>query len=330
LILVIVGLAYVGWLVFGPATAFSSQNKSLYIHSGKADRASVIETLSSGEYINHVSVFDQLAGRMGVWEKIRPGRYEIPEGASLLQVLRILKNAHQTPIRLVLTKVRTKEELASALGNLFECDSASVMQFMENPDSTNLFGLDTSDIMTSVIPNTYLIYWDCTPGQLFHRFYQEQTHFWTPLRRSEASAQGLTPVQAYILASIVEEETHKESDKPLIASVYLNRLRKGMRLQADPTIKFAMGDFSLKEIYFVYLKFQSPYNTYINSGLPPGPICTPAIKTIDAVLEAPRTDYLYFVAKADLSGYSVFTSDYKTQMINAKAFHDATEGPKKR
>ena len=316
---------YLVWVLLGPATSFPQKNKSLYVYTGKTDRATVMATLSSGEYISHPAIFDWVAQQMGVWEKIKPGRYEIDHGSSLLSLLRRLNNGRQTPIRLVLTKVRTKEELASALGNLFECDSTEVMQYLENPDSAQVFGLDTNDILCAVIPNTYQIYWNTPPSQLMHRFYTEQERFWTPERKTAAAGLGMTTTQAYILASIVEEETNKESDKPLIASVYLNRMAKGMRLGADPTVKFALRDFTLKRIYDKYTRFVSPYNTYLNSGLPPGPICTPSVRTLDAVLKAPQTDYLYFVAKPDFSGYSNFAADYATHMINAKAYQTALD-----
>jgi UPF0755 protein len=324
-ILILAALAYGAWIVLGPATAFPQKNKSLYIYTGKANRESVMATLSSGGYISHPAAFDWMAKQMGVWEKIKPGRYEIPYGSTLLSLLRKLNSGRQTPIKLILTKVRTKEELAGALGGLFECDSTDVIEYLENPDSARVFDLDTNNILCAVIPNTYQILWNTTPSRLMHRFYVEQEHFWTPERKAAAAGLGLTPVQAYILASIVEEETNKDGDKPLIASTYLNRLSKGMRLGADPTVKFAMRDFELKRIYEKYTRFESPYNTYLNNGLPPGPICTPSIKTLEATLKAPRTDYLYFVAKPDFSGYSNFAVDYAAHMVNAKAYQKALD-----
>jgi UPF0755 protein len=325
LVLFFAALAYLAWMVLGPATSFPQKNKSLYIYTGKADRESVMATLSTGEYISHPAVFDWIAKQAGVWEKIKPGRYEIAYGSNLLGLLRRLNSGKQTPIKFVLTKVRTKEELASALGNLFECDSTEVMQYLENPDSARVFDLDTNDILCAVIPNTYQIFWNTTPAHLMHRFYKEQEQFWTTERKTAAANLGLSPVQAYILASIVEEETNKDADKPLIASVYLNRLSKDMRLGADPTVKFALRDFGLKRIYDKYIRFPSPYNTYLNNGLPPGPICTPSIKTLEATLQAPRTNYLYFVAKPDFSGYSNFAEDYATHMVNAKAYQTALD-----
>jgi len=320
LLLLLAAIVCMGWLVLGPGTSFAAKNRSLYIHTDKTDRASVMQTLSTGDYISHPGLFDWIANELGVWDKIKPGRYEMEAGSSLLSLVRKLKNDRQTPIRLVLTKVRTKQDLAGALGNLFECDSLEVITYLENTDSAQVFNLDTNNILCAVIPNTYLIYWNTTPSHLMHRFFSEQEHFWTPERKKSADDLGLTTTQAYILASIVEEETRKDADKPLIASVYLNRLAKGMKLAADPTVKFALRDFELKRIYDKYTHVNSPYNTYENAGLPPGPICTPSIKTLDATLQAPKTDYLFFVAKPGFSGSSTFAADYATHMVNAKAY----------
>jgi UPF0755 protein len=160
---------------------------------------------------------------------------------------------------------------------------------------------------------------------LFRKMYTAYKAWWTPSRIQAAQARGLTPATATVLASIVEEETNAQADKGKIASVYLNRMSKGIKLGADPTIKYAMRDFELKRIYEQYLKVESPYNTYIHEGLPPGPICTPSESTLEAVLRSPSTDYLYFVAKPDFSGYSNFASTYKEHLEFAKEFHDAQD-----
>ncbi len=176
--------------------------------------------------------------------------------------------------------------------------------------------------MTAIIPNTYEIYWNTSPHKIFKKIYSGYEQFWNDTRKQKAAALNLKPEQVYILSSIIEEETNAKQDKGKIASVYLNRLNAGMRLEADPTIKFALHNFTLKRIYKNYIDSctSSPYNTYIKKGLPPGPICTPSSTTIDAVLNAPVTEYLYFVAKPDNSGLSNFTASYKEHMINAKNY----------
>jgi UPF0755 protein len=325
LIIVLLLCGAAAWVIVGPGTSFVPAKKSLYVHTGKTDQASVMQTLHSAAFIKYPRIFDWLASQMGVWDHVKPGRYEIPHGYSLLHLVQDLRDGKTTPIKLVLTKVHTKEELAGALGTLFEPDSVDVIHYLDNTDSVRTYDRDTDNILTLVIPDTYEADWNSTIPQLMQLFQERARSFWTAPRKAEAQHLGLTPTQAYILASIVEEETRKDSDKPLIASVYLNRLAKGMRLAADPTVKFAMRDFELKRIYDKYTRIESPYNTYLNTGLPPGPICTPSVKTLDATLSAPQTDYLFFVAKPDFSGYSTFASDYATHMKNAKAYQEALD-----
>jgi UPF0755 protein len=223
----------------------------------------------------------------------------------------------------VITKLRTKESLASKVGNQFECDSVQMISFLNNPDSLRPFGLDTNTVMAAAMPYTYPINWNTTPGKIFRQFYTAWESFWNEERKQKADSLRLSPVEVVTLASIVEEETLKKQDKYNIASVYLNRLKQGMPLQADPTVKFAMKNFGLKRILGVHLRTESPYNTYQNAGLPPGPICTPSIETIDAVLNAPQTDYLYFVASSSFDGTSVFTTNLTDHSKYARQYQQA-------
>ena len=180
--------------------------------------------------------------------------------------------------------------------------------------------------MTIVIPNTYSFYWTATVTKIFDKLKAEQENFWDKNNRlQKAETLGFTPTQVYTIASIVEEETNKQDEKGNIASVYINRYHKGMPLGADPTVKFALKDFSLKRIYNKHLQVVSPFNTYRNRGLPPGPICTPSAKTIDAVLDAPKTDYIFFVAKSDFSGYHTFTTNYTDHLRVAKEYQLALD-----
>ena len=179
--------------------------------------------------------------------------------------------------------------------------------------------------MSTVMPSSYNILWNAPFHTIFKTLYDEKQKFWTEDRKKKAAGLGLTAAQVYTLASIVDEETTKEEDKGKIASVYLNRLNSGMKLGADPTIKFALKNFDLRRIYEKYLFVQSPYNTYINKGLPPGPICTATEKTIDAVLNAPATNYLYFVAKPEFDGYSNFAATYEEHLRYAKAYQQALD-----
>jgi UPF0755 protein len=273
--------------------------------------------------VKNETAFDWLAGRMGYWNQIKPGKYKIESGNSILGIVRLLRNGQQTPVNLVITKIRTKEDLASLTGRRFECDSMSMMLYLNSNDSVRKYDLDTNTVMTAVFPNTYTFFWNTTPEKIIDKLVRQYNLFWTEERRKLATEKGLTQQSAYILASIIEEETNKNDEKGNIASVYLNRMKTGMRLGADPTVKFALRDFSLKRIYNKHLSVESPYNTYKVTGLPPGPICTPSTTTIDAVLHAPNTNYLYFVARSDFSGYHTFAATYPEHLRYAREYQEA-------
>ena len=323
LILLVAG-AFIGWRVLGPATGFSDDNYYLYIRNGMS-YGEVLELLEKDTVVKSPNFFNIVANRLDYPANVRAGKYEIHKDMSLLSIVRMLRNGRQVPVKIVITKFRTPEGFSEAVGKKLECDSADVARFIHNNDSLREFGVDSNTFLTIVLPNTYTYFWNTTPGGMFRKMYAYYKGWWTPARIQAAQARGLTPVTATILASIVEEETNAQGDKGKIASVYLNRISKGIRLSADPTIKYAMRDFELKRIYDKYLKTESPYNTYIHEGLPPGPICTPSEATLDAVLSSPATDYLYFVAKPDFSGYSNFAATYKEHLEFAKAYRDALD-----
>jgi len=323
-LLLLLTSAFVGWRLFGSNTNFTESKKSFYIKTGNSFN-DVMEGLTTEDILKNPGTFKMVAKQLGYDQKVKAGKYVIEKGESIYTIIRKLRSGRQTPVRLVINKLRTKEDLAKKIGSNFECDSATFLNLLNNPDSLKKYGLDTNIVMTAIIPNTYNILWNTSARGIFKKLYDAQEIFWNEERRKKATGLNLTPAQAYTLASIVEEETNKDSDKGKIASVYLNRLETGMRLAADPTVKFAMRNFGLKRIYFKHLQFQSPYNTYQNSGLPPGPICTPSSKTIDAVLNAPSTSYLFFVAKPDLNGYSNFASNYTEHMKYAKEYQRALD-----
>ena len=322
-ILLILVAGYIGWILFGP-TIHEPAEKYFYVHTGSTYQ-DVKDNLLQKKIISGTVWFDKLAKYLNYNTAIKPGKYKINEGMSLVNLVRMLRSGNQTPVNFVITKLRTKEDLAKKIGNNFECDSVSVIQFLNNNDSLSKYDLDSNTVITAVIPNTYILKWNNSTSTLFKKLFTEQQKIWTDKRKAQAAALNLSPKEVYTLASIVEEETNEENDKGKIASVYLNRLKTGMKLAADPTVKFAMKDFALKRIYFKHLSFPSAFNTYQHAGLPPGPICTPSIKTIDAVLNAPSTDYLYFVAKPDFSGYSNFASSYEEHMKYAKAYQQALD-----
>lgn len=322
-LLIVVVAVFVGWQLFGPAVK-NPEKKYLYIPSN-ASYTQVKDSLKKNDMLTGFFWFDKLANYSALPKNIKAGKYKIPDGTSLYRLVKKLRSGRQEPVNLVITKLRTKEDLAKRIGRSFEVDSLVAIQFLNNDSVLHQYGVDSNTVLTDVIPNTYTYTWTSSMTDIFKKLDKEHNKFWNEERLSKANHLGLTPAQVYILASIVEEETNKNADKGKIASVYLNRLRKGMRLGADPTVKFALKDFGLTRIYHKHLDVASPYNTYRNSGLPPGPICTPSIKTLDAVLDAPETDYLFFVAKSDFSGYSNFATNYSQHQKFAREYQTALD-----
>jgi UPF0755 protein len=318
---------YGAWKFFGP-TIQSHEGKFFYIHTG-ATFGQVKDSLKKNKIIGSDFWFDKVASYSHYDKNVKAGKYKITDGMSVVNLVKMLRNGKQTPVNLVITKLRTKEDLAKKIAGNFETDSLSVINFLNNKDSILQFDVDTNTVMTIVIPNTYTYTWNTPVANVLKKLYNEAHKFWNEDRLKKAERLHLTPKEVYTVASIVEEETNRIEDKGKIASVYINRLRRGMKLAADPTIKFAMKDFGLKRIYFKYLSYPSPYNTYIHAGLPPGPINTPSIKTLDAVLNAPETDYLFFVARPNSGGLSDFASTFQEHSIYAKAYRDALDSSSK-
>jgi UPF0755 protein len=311
------------WMIMGP-NVNATKNKYLYIHTGDKYEE-VFANLKEKKILSTYFTFDLLASYTGYKKQIKPGRYEITNGMSIFKLVRMLKSGSQREVRFVINKLRTKEDFAKKIGSNFEADSLEAITFLMSNDSLAPYKIDTNTVMTVLIPNSYLFWWNGSFKKILDRLKRQHDYFWEGKRTTKAKQLGFSPEEIYTIASIVEEETTKESDKGLIASVYINRFKKGMKLEACPTVKYAMRDFELRRILQGHLNFSSPYNTYINSGLPPGPICTPSIKTIDAVLNSPKTDYLFFSAKSDFKGYSNFASNYQQHLVFARAYQKALD-----
>lgn len=251
------------------------------------------------------------------------GSFEVKPDMPVYRLARMIARGKETPVRLTFNNMRTVGQLASRVGKVLECDSAT---FMAAVDSIMpRYGFDRFTAAAAFIPDTYEFYWSVKPAKLIDRLVSRRNDFWNSDRRSKAKALGLNPVQAATIASIVEEETAKADERPLVARLYLNRLGKGMKLQADPTVKFALGDFSLRRILGKHLKVESPYNTYRREGLPPGPIRIADMSAIDAVLNAPMHNYIYMCAREDFSGYHNFSADYATHQANARRYQQALD-----
>jgi UPF0755 protein len=323
LLLMALVLVYAAWNVMGP-TVTAPEGNYFYVRTGDT-----YEEVEKGLVEKHVLAnsffFNLIAKRIGYPNHVRPGKYQITDHSSLLGLIRMLHSGRQEEVRFVVKKLRTKEDLAGKIGARFEADSSEVIRFLTSNDSLAPYQLDTNTVMTVFIPNSYLCWWNGPFKKLFERMKKQHDFFWDGTRTEKAKATGMSPEQIYTIASIVEEETNMPEDKGKIASVYFNRIKKGMKLEADPTVKYAMRNFELKRILHGHLAYPSEYNTYYKTGLPPGPICIPSISTIDAVLDAPKTDFIFFVAKPDFSGYSNFAATYKEHLTFAKAYQKALD-----
>jgi peptidoglycan lytic transglycosylase G len=322
LAVVILVAAFLAWKFFGPVTK-SPEGKFLYIRTGSV-YADVKKQLLQNKILRTTNWFDLVAQRMG-YKIIKPGKYSVPNGMSVTNLVRMLKNGSQTPVNLTIIKFRTKEEFARKIGKEFETDSLQMIKFLSNKDSLSHYQLDSNTWACAIIPDTYTFFWNSTPTRIFSKLHEASQKFWTDEKKQAAAEHGLSPCESYTLASIIEEETNLKEDKGKIASVYLNRIKKNMPLQADPTLKFAMKSFALKRIYEKDFRYHSPFNTYLNTGLPPGPICTPSIETIEEVLNSPETQYIYFVANSDFSGSHIFSTNYEDHRKLAATYHEALD-----
>lgn len=294
----------------------------IYI-DGDDTQDSVFAKVSPMARRHSFSGFCTLARHTGYAENIRTGRYAIYPGESAVAVLRKLKNGAQSPVNLTIPEARTMERLAALLSRKLMLDSATIASALTDSAFCAGLGYDTTTIPAMFIPNTYNIYWDTGIDKLAGRMAKEHAAFWNGKRLKQAEAMGLTPIEVATMASIIDEETANNAEKPMIAGMYLNRLKGGMPLQADPTIKFALRNFGLRRIYHKQLSVNSPYNTYKNVGLPPGPIKIASIAAIDAVLNHVDHDYLYMCAKEDFSGTHNFAKTYQEHLQNAARYSAA-------
>lgn len=251
---------------------------------------------------------------------VRTGRYLVPAETADLQLIRMFRSGDQKPIQLTFNNIRTREQLAARLGAQLMIDSASIISKLEDDAYLQQFGLRKETAVCLFLPDTYEMWWDISADQLFHRMATIHDSFWNADRLSKAEALQLTPEEVTTIASIVEEETNRDEDKPIIAGLYMNRLRIGMPMQSCPTIKFALQDFSLRRITYEHLKTESAYNTYIHPGLPPGPIRIPQKKTIDFTLNPTPSNFLYMCASTKFDGTHHFSSSYASHAAYAAAY----------
>lgn len=258
-------------------------------------------------------------------EKAPAGYYKVSKDESTYRFAYNLKHGRETPISFVFNNLRTKEQFAKRAADQLLVDSASLATKLNNPEFCAQYGFSPQTIPAIFIPNTYELYWKTSAEQLIERMKREYDRFWSEERLSKADQLGLSPVEVATLASIVEEESAQQRERPRIAGLYLNRIKIGMPLQADPTVKFALGDFSIRRVLNEHLNYDSNYNTYKYAGLPPGPIRIPSIQAIDAVLNREKHNYIYMCAKEDFSGSHNFAASYEQHLKNAAKYRRALD-----
>ena len=322
--IIICVLALAGLMFFYLTGSLSKSDKCEYVYiDDNDDLDSVAAKLKPIAKEQALLSFKLLSRHSGYCKNIRTGKYAILPDEGTIAVLRKLKNGHQEPVRLTIPESRTTDKLAGALSRKLMMDSLALSILFKDPTLCAKMGYDTATIVCLFVPNTYEVYWNTSIENLLNRMKKEHDKFWDKSRMAKATALGLNPNEVCTLASIIDEETSNNPEKPMIARMYLNRMKKGMPLQADPTVKFALKDFALKRIYHNMLNTDSPYNTYKNTGLPPGPIKVASVAGIDAVLNAPSHNYLYMCAKEDFSGTHNFASSYSEHLRNAAKYSKA-------
>lgn len=307
--------------IFAPnVTVSEDQSGEFFIKRGST-YDQVANNLLEEKLIKDPKGFDWVAQRMNYPKHVYPGRYVLQNGMSNRELLQMLRSGHQSPIKYTFIKYRTVPDLVEDVAAKFEMSEVQLLDAINDQNLMGEYGLKPETLLGIFIPNTYELYWTTSAKDFIKRMYKEYRSFWGDARNNRAEQMRLKRMEIMALASIVEEETNKNTEKARIAGVYLNRVRKRMLLQADPTVKFAVGDFSIRRVLNKHLEVDSPFNTYKYPGIPPGPICTPSIPSIDAVLNSERHDYLYFCARPDSSGMHQFSKTLTEHLNYARAYH---------
>lgn len=305
LVTFIILLAVAYWLIFGPRIK-PQPDTVLYIPTGSTYEQ-VMDSLITKITINDPALFNWIARKKAYTTHVKPGRYVLDRKYSYAGLINFLRSGEQSAINITFSVVRTINDIAGKVGGRIEADSAELVAFFSDPSNYGRDGFTKETVIAVLIPNTYRFFWNTSPEAFYRRMLREYKNFWNEERHEKAKALGLDPLQVATLASIVEEEVAKPDEKPRIAGVYINRLKRGMPLQACPTIRFALNDYTITRVLFKHLSVDSPYNTYKYRGLPPGPIRCPSVEGLEAVLNAEKHDYIFFAAKNDFSGYHNFS-----------------------
>lgn len=312
------------WVYRIAGTALCEVEKSVSLCIDKDDNIdSVYAKMSEMSDTPRLDRFKKVSGWVNYADAVKVGRYEIGKGLSTWEVVRNLRNGIQSPIMLTIPQVWTLESLAARISKKIMADSAEIIAVLTDTATCKKYNCKPETMVCLFMPNTYEIYWTISPEKLLERMHKEYQIFWNEKRVAMANEKGLTPNEVITLASIIEKETMKQEENPIVAGLYLNRLNKGMKLQACPTVKFALKEFGLRRILNRHLQVESPYNTYKYEGLPPGPICIPSMNSIESVLNAEKHNYLYMCAKEDFSGTHNFAETGAQHEANARKYQKA-------
>lgn len=321
-VLLISSTFYFYQVLFSPNTFYEGEERGIYIESGSSFKK-VLDDLSKQEIINDRISFAFVSKILGYQELVKGGYYTIPPKVSNMYLVRKLRSGEQTPIRVTFNNVRTKDDLIEKVSPYLELEVKTLDSLLNDKSFCESLGFSQETILSLFLPDTYEFYWNVSVESFFSKFKGYYLDYWSQERILKAEKLGLSPIEVSILASIVQAETQLNEEKPTIAGVYLNRIEREMPLQADPTVVYAVGDFEIKRVLNVHKEIDSPYNTYKNKGLPPGPINLPEKSSLDAVLNVEKHSYLYFCAKADFSGAHAFATNLSEHNRNARAYQRA-------
>jgi len=313
---------------FSPNTLVESDQPYILKIPTNSVFKTVADQLYEDKVVNDILSFRFVSKALDYQDAVKPGLYKIDPKMNNLQLVRMLRSGAQVPVKVTFNNVRTKEDLAEKITANLEVSEEQFLNLIQDSVYVRKFDFEEETVISMFIPNTYELWWNTSAEALFDRMYKEYQDFWSEERKQKAQDLGLSLKEVSTLASIVQAESQKSEERPKIAGVYLNRLKIGMALQADPTLVYATGDFSLKRILNIHKEIDSPYNTYKNIGLPPGPINLPDINSLNAVLNAESHKYMYFCAKDDFSGYHAFAITYNEHLNNARRYQNALNSSK--
>jgi UPF0755 protein len=321
--MLLITFTFYGYQIFFTPNILVDRDDRLFEIHQNATFRSIQNDLSEGGFVNDLVSFSFLARASGYDKEIRPGRYLLKRNMTNMAAINALKATRNKPATVTFTNVRLISQLGEKITKNIGVTEDEFYDAIKQFIAANQEGFTDQNILCMFIPNTYEVYYNVLPEDFITRMHDEYKKFWSEERLAKATAVGLTPLEVSILASVVQAETIKSSEAPVIAGLYLNRLKQGIPLQADPTLVFAVGDFALKRVLNVHKEVDSPYNTYKYAGLPPGPINMPTIASIDAVLNYTKHNFIYMCAKEDFSGAHNFAADYDDHLKNAKKYQDA-------